>query len=71
MTQMLIKANRFQYSQWVRFTGGEGVVRNFRFESGDWEYFIEMPQGLEPDFGRVGAETIILLNEIELHAVQL
>ncbi len=69
MTPRLIKANRFQYAQWVRFTGGEGIIRNFRFEAGNWEYFIEMPLGLEPDFGRAGAETMVLLNETELHGV--
>jgi hypothetical protein len=52
----------------VSFLGGEGIVLSSIFECGTWKYLIEMPQGKEPTFGRVGAETMVLLNERELRA---
>jgi hypothetical protein len=69
MTTILDKSARFLPSQRVRFCGGEGIVRNFKYESGSWIYLIEMPLGLEPDFGRVGAETMLFLNEADLNVV--
>jgi len=48
--------------------GGEGTVQCFRFDSGRWVYNIEMELGPEPVFGRVGAETTIVLDEEELYA---
>ena len=63
-----IEIQRFKPAQRVRFVGGEGIVRNFKFEAGDWRYTIEMPLGREPDFGRIGAETMVLLSETELRA---
>jgi hypothetical protein len=62
------KVNSFHREQQVRFIGGEGVVRNVKFESGTWKYLVEMPLGLEPSFGRIGAETMVLLSETELRA---
>jgi hypothetical protein len=61
--------NKFHPGQRVRFAGGEGIVRRFKCEAGNWTYFIEMPLGLEPNFGRIGSETMVLLNETELRAV--
>lgn len=55
-------------NQKVRFVGGEGTVKKSTFKGGTWQYLIEMPQGKEPTFGRVGAETMVLLNEKELCA---
>jgi len=52
------------------FCGGEGIVRNFKFESGSWIYLIEMPLGLEPDCGRLGAETMLFINEADLSVVR-
>lgn len=68
MNNILMSAPIFQQTQRVRFIGGEGIVRDFKPESGDWIYDIEMALGLEPNFGRVGAETMIVLNEAELCA---
>lgn len=68
MNNILISAPAFQQSQLVRFIGGEGTVQYFRFDSGRWVYNIEMPLGPEPVFGRVGAETTIVLDEEELCA---
>jgi hypothetical protein len=68
MIAMSIQRNNFQLAQPVKFVGGEGIVRNFQLKAGTWVYSIEMPLGLEPSFGRVGAETMILLSETELRA---
>jgi hypothetical protein len=68
MTTSSDRVNRFHREQQVRFIGGEGVVRNVKFESGAWKYLIEMPLGVEPNFGRIGAETMVLLSETELRA---
>jgi hypothetical protein len=54
----------------VSFIGGEGIVRSSSFKDGAWKYIVEMPQGLEPTFGRAGAETMVLLNEEELRAAR-
>lgn len=57
---------KFSKGQYVTFLGGEGVVRSFKLDAGIWTYFIEMMQGPEPEFGRVGAETMLLLHETEM-----
>jgi hypothetical protein len=62
------KIPKFHSEQKVRFVGGEGIVRNYRAELGGPTYFIEMALGKEPDFGRIGAETTILLSEADLRA---
>lgn len=68
MTGTLIKGPAFCLMQWVSFVGGEGIVRSYKPDAGSWAYLVEMPLGLDPDFGRVGAETMILLNEADLRA---
>jgi hypothetical protein len=77
MTEIKIVTTRFnsplerlyEKNRKVSFVGGEGIVRSSNFEGGTWRYLVEMPQGKEPTFGRVGAETMVLLNERELSAV--
>ncbi|MEH2258396.1 hypothetical protein [Nostoc sp.] len=66
MTATFMKLPKFRNTQWVSFVGGEGIVRSYTPESGTWTYLIEMVLGLEPEFGRVGAETMILLTEADL-----
>lgn len=68
MTATFIKSPKFRPMQWVSFAGGEGIVRSYKPDAGTWTYLIEMPLGREPDFGRVGAETMVSLNEVELCA---
>lgn len=68
MTATFVKVPSFHHAQTVRFAGGEGIVRGYRPDAGTWTYLIEMALGQEPDFGRVGAETMVLLPEIELYA---
>jgi hypothetical protein len=68
MTAICMRAPKFHHMQWVSFTGGEGAVRSYKFEFGGWTYLIEMELEEEPDFGRIGAETMVLLNEADLCA---
>ncbi len=53
----------------VRFFGGVGKIKSFRPESNTWTYAVEMEMGAEPDFGRIGAETTILLHEDDILGV--
>ncbi|HEY9908281.1 MAG TPA: hypothetical protein V6D18_11840 [Thermosynechococcaceae cyanobacterium] len=66
MTATMTKAPKFRPTQRVSFVGGEGIVRSYRPNAGSWTYLVEMPLGLYPDFGRVGAETMVYLNEADL-----
>lgn len=50
----------------VRFIGGVGKIKSFRPDSKSWTYAVEMEMGAEPDFGRVGAETTIILYEEDI-----
>lgn len=68
MTATLLNRPIFRPLQWVRFVGGEGIVQSCKFNAGTWAYLVEMPLGLNPDFGRVGTETMILLSEADLRA---
>jgi len=68
MTKTLMKMPGFRPAQQVSFVGGEGIVRSHKFEAGNWTYIVEMALGLEPDCGRVGAETMVFFNEADLCA---
>jgi hypothetical protein len=70
MIKTSMKVHSFDRDQRVRFLGGEGIIRNIKFESENWTYLVEMPLGVEPNFGRIGAETMVLLSETELRAAQ-
>lgn len=60
---------KFRQEQIVCFQGGTGTIRSCYLESGIWAYTIEIPLGAEPDTGRVGSETTILLHEVDIQAV--
>lgn len=60
------KMPEFCHGQQVSFVGGEGIVQNCEPKFGEWVYLIEMPLGIEPDCGRVGAETMVLIDEADL-----
>ena len=62
-------APKFRQSQMVCFQGGTGRIRRCHLESGKWAYTVEMALGPEPEFGRAGSETTILLNETDMQAV--
>jgi hypothetical protein len=68
MTQKINNVHCFDRGQLVKFIGGEGIIRSFEFKGRAWTYLVEMPMGIEPKFGRVGAETMVLLKETELRA---
>lgn len=68
MPKISMKSHSFGLNRQVIFVGGEGIVRGVKFEDDTWKYLVEMPQGEEPVFGRVGAETMVLLCETELCA---
>lgn len=57
---------KFRRGQSVCFVGGKGIIQSYQPEAGTWAYQIEMEMGLEPDFGRVGHETRVVLAEAEL-----
>jgi hypothetical protein len=59
---------KFREGHSVKFAGGEGVIRSARWEFGRWTYVVEMALGTEPEFGRVGHETTVLLDEADLYA---
>lgn len=65
MTAICMRIPKFRHTQRVSFVG-EGIVRSYKSEAGSWTYLVEMALGLEPDFGRVGAETMVFLNEADL-----
>ncbi|NMF86383.1 MAG: hypothetical protein EA342_09400 [Leptolyngbya sp. LCM1.Bin17] len=68
MAKRLIGSPSFCYAQHVSFLGGEGSVKSLKYEAKTWLYIIEMTPGPEPDFGRVGGETTVLLSEADLYA---
>lgn len=68
MPEKLMRPPRFCYDQQVIFLGGKGSVKSFKNETEVWIYTIEMMLGSEPDFGRIGGEASILLNEDDLYA---
>jgi hypothetical protein len=43
-----------------------GKIKSLQQQDSRWVYTIEMSMGAEPDFGRVGAETTIILAEQDL-----
>jgi hypothetical protein len=64
----VIEVPSFCIAQRVSFVGGEGIVQSYKTELGSWIYLVEMPLGSEPDCGRVGAETMVSLDEEDLRA---
>lgn len=64
----ILTAHIFNHGQLVKFIGGEGIIKSFKFEDRNWTYLVEMPLGIEPAFGRMGAETMIRIEETELRA---
>lgn len=64
-TSFLVKP-KFQPRQKVSFLGGTGQIKGCQREADTWIYTIEMSMGERPDFGRVGAETTIVLEEREI-----
>ena len=61
-----IRPPKFRHLQLVSFLGGMGTIRSRYLESGTWNYAVEMSLGAEPDVGRVGTETTIFLDEVDI-----
>ncbi|MBD2611872.1 hypothetical protein H6G94_11385 [Nostoc punctiforme FACHB-252] len=57
---------KFSNGDLVSFMGGEGIINNYRFESGSWKYLVKMPMEPEPKISRVGYETMIWLSEVDI-----
>ena len=67
----LWKKPKFHRHQKVRFVGGTGKIKSIQQQAICWTYNIEMNMGVEPDFGRVGAETTIVLEEQDISQVEM
>lgn len=67
----VIPAPKFKIDQKVEFIGGIGKIRDHHHEFGGWTYQVEMEMGAEPDFGRIGFETVIMLPEPEIKKIKL
>jgi len=61
-----ISVPKFGRGQRVCFMGGAGVIQSYSPEAESWIYQVEMAMGREPEFGRIGQETTIVLAEFEL-----
>jgi streptogramin lyase len=70
MTPTLPTLPQFCQGQTVTFVGGAGTIKNCRPESNDWTYLVEMELGAQPDFGRVGAETMVWLSESDVNLLR-
>ncbi len=57
---------KYHKNQEVSFVGGKGKVLNCHQDAGRWTYFVKMEMGPEPEMGRVGPETTVLLYETEI-----
>jgi hypothetical protein len=66
MAATITKVPQFRKGERVRFVGGVGTINNYQLEAGNWTYAVEMDMGPEPEMGRIGYETTILLNEVDL-----
>lgn len=57
---------RFHPGQRVRFIGGVGIIQQLRPDAGNWTYQVEMEMGPEPEMGRIGYETTVVLAEADM-----
>jgi hypothetical protein len=65
-SEHIISTPIFEKNQTVKFVGGRGKIKDYYAESNSWIYLVEMAMGREPDFGRIGYETMILLIEPDI-----
>lgn len=68
-TAELKTLSQFSQNQQVSFIGGMGKIKSCRFDGRQWICTIEMELAPEPDIGRIGSETTILMHETDLVAV--
>lgn len=67
--QKTIEQPKFCKEQPVSFLGGWGIIKNSFLSAGKWLYLVEMELGPEPEMGRIGPETTILLYQTDLQEV--
>jgi hypothetical protein len=60
---------KFTKNQLVYFLGGVGTIKSYKPDCDTWKYAIEMEKGPEPEMGRIGPETTILLHESDIYGV--
>lgn len=60
---------KFRQNQRVRFLGGTGLIKTYRPDARNWTYTVEMELGPEPEIGRVGPETTVLLYESDIQGI--
>jgi len=56
----------FHKGQTIRFVGETGIIRDYRFQSGTWNYLVEMEMEPELEVSRIGYETMIWLSEVDI-----
>jgi hypothetical protein len=66
MNMYCLSKPKFCCHQTVSFIGGAGKIKSIQRQDDRWTYTIEMSMGAMPDFGRIGAETTILLEEQDI-----
>ncbi|BAY91983.1 hypothetical protein FDUTEX481_00991 [Tolypothrix sp. PCC 7601] len=57
---------KFSPGETVEFIGGMGMIVKCSPNSATWAYYVEMQMGDEPEMGRIGYETTILLLETDI-----
>jgi hypothetical protein len=67
MNKQLTVIPKFNRHQVVRFLGGVGTILYYQPDSQTWKYAVEMAKGPEPDMGRIGPETTVLLHEEDIY----
>ena len=66
MSSNFMMIPRFSRDEIVRFAGVVGRIKSYQPNLNTWTYTVEMEMGPEPDFGRVGSETTLLLEEADI-----
>lgn len=70
LVETTLEQPKFCPFQQVSFLGGMGKIVSRFTEAGKWMYAVEMPLGKEPEMGRIGSETIILMQEAEIRQME-
>ncbi|MBE9169666.1 hypothetical protein IQ238_19775 [Pleurocapsales cyanobacterium LEGE 06147] len=65
----LVTAPKFHKDQQVTFIGGSGKIEDCFLDSGTWVYLVKMELDTEPEMGRIGYETTLLLHQTEIRQV--
>ena len=60
---------QFDRHQTVWFCGGTGKIKSIHKQAIGWTYHVEMTLGIEPDFGRIGTETTVVLEEQDIRSI--